>query len=1053
MSDYIEDKIIDILRRLPSEGACFDYKEYPYFKNEDHKFVKDVDAMLNSIEGVGKDKFIILGVKDKSKELTGIIKEHLRDDNEFQNLLMRIKPRPFVQTGMVSFNNKDFGYVYISKINLEYVYEIATLFKECATEKNPYKEVLFPGAAFTRYGSQNDVLDDAGRRKLYSLKVQVENTTAIKPIQAKNRSKEENVFALLGSWNEKYSGDISIVEQITGREYKTSQELFKDEMINNTESFSYARNIWKCYSHRNLLLSISNKVFDEDIDMFFSVVKSILDTIDNYAKEEQDGVFPEPINYFSNFNYSAEILKGVFETIALLGNNESSFSNCTKNHISNQIWEIEKRVFSCSNIRGYYVLSEYFQYLGEAQPKTFLYEIDKLIKEKSEPFIDFLRVENENKYVYKGYYQLDRIIRCLAVDERYFGSAINVTVQLAQFDSRFIDTAVYILLPWYPQTQASNNKRIAIVRSLATTNEETIWGILMKLMPGKTTSSISLEKPEFMEDLELPEKTSNADYIKASIEYINIAIGLLANSVQRIVEIVDVISHVSFDIQNQIVEAIIENTLDLSLPKKEIVWNRIRELVQEHRRFSNADWALPADRLEALDEAMAVIIPNANYLEVIRLFRKDQFSLFDDFENYEEETHKLRDKQIAAVNTIYKENGLSGLNDLNSKVENHSLLGDCVAKVATDDDIASLLKSKCAFDMESLLYGTINGLNTEHLFELIELFSDDSKAEILSNLPLSKECVSKIQTLEEKSQELFWRITCGHYSSNIDASTLEIAIKRLNECDRANISLNILLLAEHAKKEYVSDQLIIESLDSYNGSDDKLLVGRYTIQELIKRLQKGENHNEDIIRIEWKYLDFLNGIDGYSPVTTWKEMANNPDFFMKILKLYRGDPDNKTEDAIESAKKSFSVLYHWKSIPGLQADGTIDVEKLDNWIEKVKTEASKCGLLRLAQEEFGKASFYSPQDPDGFFINRRIAYYLQNDTAEGVRAGYSMEAFNSRGAHWVDPTGKPEFELEEKYNNMANAADEEGMFRFADTLREIAQTYHNEAIDNISYGR
>lgn len=1053
MSDYVEDKILDILSRLPSEGACFDYKQFPYLKNEDHKFVKDVDAMLNSIEGVGKDKFIILGVEDKSKLLKGIKKELLRDDNEFQNLLMRIKPRPFVQTGMVSFNNMDFGYVYISKINQEYVYEIATLFKECATEINPYKDVLFPGAAFTRYGSKNDVLDDAGRRKLYALKVQAENTTPIRPLQLKNRNKEENVFALLGSWNEKYSGDIAIIEQMTGRDYKSSQELFKDEMISNTESFSYVRNIWNCYSRKNLLHSISNKLFDEDIDMFFSVANSILDSIDNYAKDAQEGLFPEPINYFSNSKYSAEIIKGVFETIAILGNNEFSFSNCTKNHISNQIWEMERRTFSCSNARSYYILSEYFQYLGEAQPKTFLYEIDKLIKEKSEPFIEFLKFENESKHVYKGYYHLDRIIRCLAVDERHFASAINIIVQLAQFDSRFIDTAVYILLPWYPQTHASINKRIAIIRSLATTNKEIIWDILMKLMPGKTTSSISLEKPEFMEEFELPGKTSNADYIKASMEYINVAINLLENSVQRIVEIVDVISHVSFDIQDQIVKAIIKNTLDLSLPEKEAVWNCIRELVQEHRRFSNADWALPADRLEALENAMAVIIPNANYLEVIRLFRKDQFSLFDDFENYEEETHKLRDKQIAAVNTIYKEKGLSGLNDLNSQVENHSLLGDCVAKIATDEDITLLLKGKSVFNIESLLYGITNGLKTDHLFELIELFSDDSKAEILSNLPLSKECVSKIQTLEEKSQDLFWKITCGHYSSNIDASTLEIVIKRLNECGRANTSLNILLLAEHANKEFVSDQLIIESLDSYDGSDDKLLVGRYTIQELIKRMQRGDIHNEDLIRIEWKYLDFLKSSDGYSPVTIWKEMANNPDFFMKILKQYRGDPDNKTEDSIEAAKKSFRVLYHWKLVPGLQDNGTIDVEKLDNWIEAVKIEASKCGLLRLAQEEFGKVAFYSPQDPDGFFINRRIAYYLQNETAEGVRVGYSVEAFNSRGAHWVDPTGKPEFELEEKYNNMANAADEEGMFRFANTLREIAQTYHDEAIDNISHGR
>ena len=145
-------------------------------------------------------------------------------------------------------------------------------------------------------------------------------------------------------------------------------------------------------------------------------------------------------------------------------------------------------------------MSDYFHYLGESQPRTFLYEIDKLIKEKSEPFIAYLMNENNKRFLDKGYYQLDRILRWLAVDERYFASTINIIVQLAQFDSRFIDTAVYILLPWYPQTQASINKRIAIVRSLATANGDIIWGVLMKLMLGETTSSISLCRMKLLKE-------------------------------------------------------------------------------------------------------------------------------------------------------------------------------------------------------------------------------------------------------------------------------------------------------------------------------------------------------------------------------------------------------------------------------------------------------------------------------------------------------------------------------------------------------------------------
>ena len=64
----VENDIRQILRELPSEGPCIDYKQIPYLKNKRHDFVKDVIAMLNSFESIGKPRYIIFGVTDK-KEL------------------------------------------------------------------------------------------------------------------------------------------------------------------------------------------------------------------------------------------------------------------------------------------------------------------------------------------------------------------------------------------------------------------------------------------------------------------------------------------------------------------------------------------------------------------------------------------------------------------------------------------------------------------------------------------------------------------------------------------------------------------------------------------------------------------------------------------------------------------------------------------------------------------------------------------------------------------------------------------------------------------------
>jgi hypothetical protein len=70
---------------------------------------------------------------------------------------------------------------------------------------------------------------------------------------------------------------------------------------------------------------------------------------------------------------------------------------------------------------------------------------------------------------------------------------------------------------------------------------------------------------------------------------------------------------------------------------------------------------------------------------------------------------------------------------------------------------------------------------------------------------------------------------------------------------------------------------------------------------------------------------------------------------------------------------------------------------------------------------------------------------LNAKDANDMRDGFRTELFNSRGAHWVDPTGKPEKELLAKYRMQAEAVENAGYHRLSATLRELAATYDREA--------
>ncbi len=52
--------------------------------------------------------------------------------------------------------------------------------------------------------------------------------------------------------------------------------------------------------------------------------------------------------------------------------------------------------------------------------------------------------------------------------------------------------------------------------------------------------------------------------------------------------------------------------------------------------------------------------------------------------------------------------------------------------------------------------------------------------------------------------------------------------------------------------------------------------------------------------------------------------------------------------------------------------------------------------------------------------------------------------YNSRGAHYVDPKGKPERELADKYRSQAESVEDAGYHRLANSLRELSESYERQ---------
>lgn len=208
---------------------------------------------------------------------------------------------------------------------------------------------------------------------------------------------------------------------------------------------------------------------------------------------------------------------------------------------------------------------------------------------------------------------------------------------------------------------------------------------------------------------------------------------------------------------------------------------------------------------------------------------------------------------------------------------------------------------------------------------------------------------------------------------------------------------------------------------------------------------------DDLVKIEWAYLPIINrgANDSLQPQVLEKKLANEPSFFCEIIRYaYRSKFQKEKNELSESekniAKNSHYLLDKWGKVPGIDVEGKFDANAFNNWFNLVQTECEESGHLEIAYQIIGKVLISSPSNDENWILPE-LAEFLNRRGLEEVRTGYRIAIRNSRGAHIVDPEGKQELELAQKYRTKSDEIELLGFHRFGRTLRELADEYQAEA--------
>lgn len=112
-----------------------------------------------------------------------------------------------------------------------------------------------------------------------------------------------------------------------------------------------------------------------------------------------------------------------------------------------------------------------------------------------------------------------------------------------------------------------------------------------------------------------------------------------------------------------------------------------------------------------------------------------------------------------------------------------------------------------------------------------------------------------------------------------------------------------------------------------------------------------------VARLEWAFLGAL----GYDPDVPMlhEELAANPDFFVQVISaLYKeasaDSPGEPSEEAKRVAENGFRLLSSWSIVPGTNAEGGLDEDRLRSWVAEARHLLEAADRLAVGEDHIGR---------------------------------------------------------------------------------------------------
>lgn len=874
------------------------------------------------------------------------------------------------------------------------------------------------------------------------------------------------IAALIGAWSENSEADRIVVETLSANSYKEWIRKMREIALQPGTPLIQRDGDWRIISRYEAWYALGPRLFDEHLDCFKETVVSVLSERDPQFELPPDDRFAACI-HGKVLAHSRLLRNGLAECLALLGSNPQALSSCSLGKAETTAILAVREILANADWEVWASLNELLPLLAEAAPNEFLKAVEDTLNSSLCPFNTLFQQERTGIMGRNYMTGLLWALETLAWDSDYLTRVIVALGELAARDPggssthRPLASLSSILLPCIPQTCAPITKRDAAVITLFKELPDVAWRTVLELLPSRRhQTSWGSRRPTWREMIpdDWSRGATEEEYREQVNTYAELAVTAAKGDVQRTVELIRRLHDLPRSARNQLLDYLrCQAVVSASEEDRFVLWYELIDLVLRHRKYEHADWAMEPDIVAEIADVAGKLVPNLPKYRHQRLFTDSESGLYDRKGSYEEQRRELERRRKEAIDEIFANGGIDEVIEFAEMVELPWCVGFALAEISACADeemrISTLLESEVKA-IAQFVAGFVCGMFRRRGWQWIDLidmsrWTPSQKAQLLAYLPFAAETWERANRLLKEDEPQYW--------SKVDANPceaeerLEWTIERLIEHDRPSQALKCL---EWLRQNggVLNPGQVVRVLVALSLSPEELCgIDACTVAAEIKALQHSQDvDRNELLKIEWIFLAFLDECFNAYPRALEQELADDPEFFCKMIRT--AFPSKRTQTPIDQAsgrlqdiaKNAYRVLTEWRTPPGSQRDGTFDGDALTTWLATVKSSCIESGHLEVALLTVGRVLIHAPPDPDGLWLHRSALAALEAKDAEDIQDGFITGLINARGAYW-GTAGREEQKLAEKYYAQADEIDVKGYYRLASSLRSLAALYEYDA--------